>query len=246
MNCTRTFPTLPFDWVNRLLIKDHPLLQLFAHILENVCSHLSLADVAKLASCCTCLRPLMHNTEGVYYILQYIRPMNSQQTKRTFLLPRSTKLLKLSRARYSQSEAFALAIHKYQNLTHFRHVANLRALSRQKRAVLMLLQVERANMLRYALVQLHLPTCLAFTSREGIHFRIHCRQCPDALLDILLSNCVEGICFRWFLLHHTDYRTRLDAHIATFGHYEGAAAIVASEYERPDVWPWLQFIFPTV
>jgi hypothetical protein len=245
VKCQHHFSAQKFDMFQKLLLSENPLLQLLAHILEDVCSELCLADVAKLSSCCKHLRPLLQNAEGVYYILQHMRPINSKKTKQTFLLSRSTHLLKVGRAQYSQSNAFALAMLKHKDLTKLRHVAQLKKISQQKKAASLLLQVERASMLKNALIALDLPTCLAYTSREGIHFRRYCIQCPDTMLDILLSTCVEGICFRWFLMHHTDYRTRLDEHIAVFGFYEGASGIVASTYERPDVWPWLQHIFTT-
>jgi hypothetical protein len=246
VNCQHHFSAQKFDVFHKLLLSENPLLQLLAHILEGVCSVLSLADIAKLSCCCKPLRPLLQNAEGVYYILQHIRPINSRKTKKTFLLSASTHLLKIGRGRYSQPNAFALAMLKHKDMTQFRHVAKLRRIYQIKKAALLLLQVERARMLQYALVALHLPANLAFTSREGMHFRIHCMQCPDTMLDVLLSNCVEGICFRWFLMHYTDYRARLDDHVEVFGFYEGVSGIIAQAYERPEVWPWLQHIFITV
>jgi len=241
----RPAATLSFDMIQSLLTSQNPFLQILAHVLENICSELGLVDVVKLSSCNLNLRPIMRHMEGICYILQFTRPMNAQLTKRTFLLPRYTQLLKTGRAQYSQSDAFSLAMQKHKGLAHLRRISHLRKLARRRRHALMILSIKRANMLRNALSELHLPTCLALTSREGIHFRNHCQHCPEDMLDVLLSNCVEGICLRWYLMHHTDFSTQLHEHIAEFGNYEGASGIIASLYPRPEVWPWLQYIFPS-
>jgi hypothetical protein len=234
--------TLSFDVFQTLLLSKNPLMKLLAHALENVCGFLSLADCARLASSCKSLRPFMQHEDGVYYILQHMRPLNSQNTKRLFCVPRSAQLLKMGRAQYSQSIAFALGLQKHDGFVGLRREAKYRAVGKLRRHAVAQIRAERANMLRNALIQLHLPSCLAFTSREGIHYRNYSPVCPENMLEALLSNCVEGICFRWFLLHHTDYRRRLTEHIAVFGNYEHASAIIAAEYERPAVWPWMHLV----
>ena len=237
------FATLSFDLFQTFLLSKNTLVQSLSHILEDVCSHLTLADVAKLSSCCKDLRPLMQSVESIRYILQHVKLLNQQKTRHIFMLSNNTILLKVGRAKYSQADAFDLAVNRYKNLTNLRNRAKLREIAKVKRKDLQRLQDERVNMLSNALFELLLPTCLAFTSPEGIQFGMRSKYCSIIMLQTLLNNCVEEICFRWFLLHHTDYRERLENHILIFGNYEGVGGNIAATYERPEIWPWLQHIF---
>jgi hypothetical protein len=236
-------PKLRFSAFGALLCSAHPLLQLLAHVLEHVWATLSLADVVRLASSCKHLRVFMRDADGIYYTLQYVRPLNAHNTRHRFFLPQGVPLLKTGRAQYSQPHAFALALRKHNGMARIRRVASRYKACRQRRAIREQRNHERGSMLWQALVALNLPAGLAVTSIEGIHYALNCRVCPDGLLEALLSNCVEAICFRWFLMHHTDYITRLNEHIAAVGFYAEAGAIIAAEYERPTVWPWLQHVF---
>jgi hypothetical protein len=236
-------PNIRFAAFEVLLRSENPLLQLLAHVLEHVWSTLSLADVVRLASSCKHLQYFMRDAEGIYYTLQYVRPLNAQDTKRRFLLPQGVPLLKTDRGQYSQPHAFALALRKHNGMRTIRRVAMQHKARRQRREIREKAWRDRQDMLRKAMVALKLPTDLAFTSPEGLHYRLRCRWITTPILEALLSNCVEAICFKWFLIHHTDYITRLEAHIAAFGMYVGAGGTIAAEYERPEVWPWLQHVF---
>ena len=45
------------------------------------------------------------------------------------------------------------------------------------------------------------------------------------------------------IFHNTDFRERLQEHVAVSGDYGGVTGLTAAEYNRPEVWPWLHHIF---
>lgn len=232
----------PRDVVPLMVLSCTPrsLLRILPVVLEHILPFLTLSELSRFSRSNPALRFLTGTINWLHYCLSHIQPLTAVRTRRCFFLPAKTKLRKLreGRARYAQDTAFCDALvhcggihgirRAFERRCHLRNMARARV-ERYRR---------RLYALREALVSANVPVQLMWTTQAGLSFRRMATWLPENLIGFYEKDCVEHICYHWYLMQFTEFPTLLREYMELHGPVHDAYNNVAQLFPRPQQWPW--------
>jgi hypothetical protein len=226
------------------------VLDILSSVLEHVAPHLHMRHVALIAQTNKALRVFVNDVCLLRYILGFTPLLNSKETRTRFLIPRTVPLRLITKARYSQTHGLELAIQSHGSLNGFKTawLERREKTRRRREKELRLLQEKyRKRLRRIALVQQGLTTVGLGHVVPNVqrHFPyamfIHnVANVPIEREELHLSIVIENVCWDHYLLNHTNYTERIRERLEIMGHYPGLVNDIMSEFEHPEVWPWLE------
>jgi hypothetical protein len=226
------------------------LLQILSSVIENVATHLQLSHIALLARTNKALRVFVNDACLLSYILGFTPLLNSEETRIRFLIPRTVPLRLITKARYSQTYGLELAIQAHGGLKSFKTAwlkRRKQTMRRRDKAALVLEDKYRTRLRRIALVQQGLATCglghVVPNVRRHLPFARFIQDVANVSLEreeIHLNIVVANVCWDYYLLNHTNYTDRVEERVAMMGYYPGLIHDIMSEFDHPEVWPWLE------
>lgn len=230
-------------------------LKTFDMVMDQVLQYVDLQHVALLARSCESMRALTTNVELLSYVLRLVRQRNAFETRRTFLLSRQITLHPTSRARYSQTHAFDVAMQTHGGLEKFRcAVWRRRQLTEHRRVVAedrikdrIRTRLRRIRMVTEALSIAGLPHMVHISApytathiQAAMVMFLNLPFSSDENEEFHINMMLEKCCWHHFLKFHTDFDARVQQRMEITGNYPGINRDIASEFERPDMWPWMQ------
>ena len=231
-------------------------LNFFGVVMDQVLQHMDLESVAMLARSCKSLRVLTTDVELLSYVLQLVRQRNAFETRRTFMLSRSIPLCRTSRARYSQTYAFDVAMQAHGGLDEFRYaVSKRRKLITRRRDMAeariqfhIRVRLRRIRMVTEALevaglphmARINTPNTTETHMQTAMVMFLNTPFLSNGREEFHINRMLEQFCWEHFLKFHTDFDTRVQQRIDIVGTYPGIGRDIADEFQRPDVWPWMQ------
>jgi adenylate kinase family enzyme len=224
------------------------LIDMLGLIIEPLIRNLELGHVALLARTCQSLRVLTTNDQLLHFLFQYLPPKNAIETRLVFHVPRGVALQEVAKSRYSQQEAFLYAMKKYQGLEEFRRAVLKRKTVSDKRREKARVRQElaRANVRRReelvnnAILVVGLPQTFLQIRVLSIRFIHILPQTTTENEELQLELLVERLCWRYYLHEQTDFLERVKQRIENVGWYPELSSEMEDEFERPEVWPWLE------
>ena len=216
-------------------------------VLDHLMPHLDISSIGMMARTCKSLRVMTSNGTLLDHLLLLLPQINSEQTRRRFLIPRSVALRRISRGVYSQPHGLKLAIDKYGGMDGFRKAVQKRhtlTIKRRKLVYDRYVQklVTRANRLTVvsdAFEVVGLPPGTHLSYPAAILFVNNIPAVNIEIEDYRLSRIVECACWLYYLHHYTDFCERCESRREIMGDYPGLERDILQEYDKPLVWPWL-------
>jgi hypothetical protein len=243
------------DLVNALTPnrENHPkgssqLLYMLNVFIDQLLPYLDIKHVALLASSCKSFRVLTTNLRVLDYVFKLMPPLNAVNTRKLFLVPRQVKLVPIGRHRYDQVDSFVRSMNQHGGLENFRGAVTkrrhqtkmLREGVRVRKLYLQTHRIRRAGLVEDALDVVGLDF-LGLVGRFNACFLLFVNRLPTspAHEEFLLAALIEKICWNHYLLYYTEFKQRCADRVEMMGEYPGLERDIASEFEKPEVWPWL-------